>query len=143
MFIDIQSSTLKLYFFVVTHIFSVLSVLLVTDSGMISSVLKILLVLFVLISFKRCLSDLKNKHCFYLKSDNQAELSIGNCDYHDFQLSGKSYVSDMLMLLIFSNRETGATHSLAIFPDSIDAGMHSQLRSRLKLFSDQADVLLT
>jgi hypothetical protein len=142
LFVDIQSSALKLYSFVVIHVLSVMSILLISDIGLTGSILKVLLILLVALSFKQCLSHLKNKHSLYLKADNQADLSIGNRDYYDLQLSGQSYVSDMFMLLVFLDRETGDSHSVTIFPDSIDTAMHSRLRARLKLFSDHADTVL-
>lgn len=139
--VNIKSSALKLYFFVAAHVFSVVSILLITDSGLISSVLKILLILFVLISFKYYLSQHRSEHCLYLKTDNQVDLSFGGRDYYDLQLSSQSYVSDRLMLLFFSDSENDISHSVSIFPDSIDAATHSQLRAWLKLASNKPDII--
>ena len=139
--INIKTSALKLYFFVAVHVLSVVSILLITDFGIIGYVLKVLLILVVLISFKRCWSDLKNKYRLYLKSDNQVDLSIGDQDYYDLQLSSQSYVSDNLILLFFSDSENDTSHRVSIFPDSIDAAARSQLRIWLKLASNKPDMI--
>ena len=131
LFIDVQVSKLKLYFLITAHVLAVLSILLISDLSLTGVVLKIILVLVVALSFRRCLNNHQNNIHFSLQAENQLDLSIGGQVYHDLQLSGESYISNIIVQLIGLDDETGTSYKVTIFPDAIDAAMHSQLRARL------------
>ena len=133
MLINLGPSRLKFYFFIVLHCLAVLSVLLISDFGMVGSLLKIIAISLVAFNFKQYFLRRNEITRLHLKIDDQVDLRIGNQSHSDLQLYSDSYISDIFMQLIFSDDETGACHSISIFPDSIDDLMHSQLRSRLKL----------
>ena len=131
LFINVQVSKLKLYFLITAHVLATLSILLISDLSLTGVVLKIILVLVVALSFRRCLNHHQNNIHFSLQTENLLDLNIGHQDYRDLQLSGDSYVSNLLVQLIGLDDETGASYNVTIFPDAIDAAMHSQLRARL------------
>ena len=137
LFVEIKSSKLKLYFFITVHALAVASVLLISYFGLTGIILKIFLMLLLVLSLKYYLTDYKNITHLHLKADNLADLGVGNKKYNDLQLSSESYISDIYLQLTFSDGNTGVSHKISIFPDSLDAAMHSQIRARLKLTSNK------
>ena len=135
MLVDLKPSNLKLFFIIAIHFCAILSILLIADIGFIGTVLKALLMLLVVVSFYRHLMTHRKNISLHFKSDNQTDVIIGNEEYQDLQLSSESYVSDVFLQLIFLDENTGASYNVMLFPDSIDAAMHSQLRVRLKVSS--------
>lgn len=133
LFIDVHVSKLKLYFFISVHALAILSILLISDSGVASAALKIILTISVLLSFNQFLHSYQNNIHFSLKSENVLDLSIGCENYPDLCIMGESYVSNIFVQLVCLDEETGVFHNIDLFPDSIEATMHSQLRARLKL----------
>lgn len=137
LFIEVQSSALKLYFLITIHSLAVVAILLVSDFGLAGVGLKIFLVLSVVLSFKRQLSHHNQKITLGLKADNLMDLTIGDRDYRDLQLCHQSYASDMLVQLVLLDTLSGQRYPITLFPDAVDAAMHSQLRARFKLASNQ------
>lgn len=137
LFVEIKPSKLKLYFFITVHALAVASVLLISYFGLTGIILQVFLILLLVLSLKHYLIDYKNITHLHLKADNLADLAVGNKKYNDLQLSSESYVSDIYLQLIFLNGNTGISHKISIFPDSLDAAMHSQIRARLKLKSNK------
>lgn len=135
MLLDLKQSNLKLLFIIAIHSCAILSILLIADISFSGTVLKVLLMSLVVVSFYHHLMAHRKNISLYFKADNQADLKIGNKEYQDLQLSSESYVSDIFLQLIFLDENTGASHNVMLFPDSIDAAMHSQLRARLKVSS--------
>lgn len=139
LFIDVHASKLKQYFLIAVHVLAMLSILLISDLSLTGVVLKIILILVVALSFRRCLKRHQNNIHFSLQAENQLDLSIGGQVYRDLQLSGESYVSNVLVQLIGLDDETGTSYHVTIFPDAIDAAMHSQLRARLNTIKNHSD----
>lgn len=137
LFIDVQKSELKLYFFVVVHVLALLSILLISYSGLSGAALKVVLALAVVINFKRCLSFNKNNISFSMSAENLIDLKVGKQSYHDLQLSADSFISGALLQLIFLDASGRVVQNVTIFPDAIDAATHSQLRARLKVTTNQ------
>lgn len=136
LFVEIKPSKLKLYFFIAVHALAVAAVLLVNYFGLTGAILQIFLILLLVFSLKYYLADYKSITSLYLKVDNLADLDIGNKKYNDLQLTSKSYISDIYLQLMFLDCNTEVVHKISIFPDSLDAAMHSRLRARLKIFSN-------
>lgn len=133
LFIEIKSSNLKLYFLITIHALAILAILLIDDFGLIGIVLKILFIILVSFSLNQFFSQHKRNIKIYFKIDGQIDLTIDDQDYYDLQLNGKSYVSNYFMQLIFIDKKKASSHNISIFPDAIDASMHAQLRTRLKI----------
>ena len=136
MLVDLKPSNLKLLFIIAIHFCAILSILLIADIGFIGTALKALLMLLVVVSFYRHLMTHRKNISLHFKSDNQVDLIIADQNYTDLQLSGESYISDVFLQLILLDENSGVSRNVTIFPDSLDAAMHSQLRARLKVFSD-------
>ena len=141
LFLDIKSSKFTLYFLITAHALAILSILLIDNSGVVSALLKILLIIFVIVSFKRCLNCHQNNIQLHLKTDNLVDLNVGGREYHDLQLSGESYISDILLQLVLLDDNADVCQTIIVLPDSIDAAMHSRLRSRLKLSAKHTDAI--
>lgn len=140
--VDIKPSKFTLYFFIAAHALAVLSILLINDLGAVGALLKLFIFLFILVSFKRCLNYHQNNIHLHLKTDDLVDLNIGGREYHDLQLSGESYVSDIILLLLLSDVNSNNSYTITILPDSLDTAMHSQLRARLKLASKVSNNVL-
>jgi len=136
LFVEIKPSKLKLYFLITVHLLAILSLVLINDLAVVSTLLKTFLVLFVIVSFKRCLSYHYHNVQLHLKPDGLVDFNIGNKEYLDLQFSRESYISDVFLQLIFLDGNAEVSHAVTVFPDSIDAAMQSQLRARLKLVSN-------
>ncbi|MCK5003393.1 MAG: hypothetical protein KAS57_10225, partial [Gammaproteobacteria bacterium] len=121
------------------HILALLSILLISNPVLASVSLKVILFLCVVLSFRRCLDYHQNNIHFSLQAENQVDLTIGEQVYHDLQLSTESYVSGVLLQLNFLETHSRDSHNVTIFPDAIDAAMHSQLRARLNTITKQID----
>ena len=141
LFIDVQKSKLNLYFLVAVHALAMLSILLVTDSGVVGLVIKAALFVFILFSFKSHLKHYKNDICITVKSDSLVDLSVADKVFHDLRFSTETYISTFLLQLILLD-DAGSSHKVTLFPDSIDAAMHSKLRARLKLAAKDVAALL-
>lgn len=133
--VDIEPSKIKLIFLVLTHVLAVVSILFITDYGVAGLILKILLAMLVVMSFGHYLYCHKGYVHLFLRPDNRADLIIADQEYPDLLLSSKSYVSTILMRLIFLEEQTGCSHCVMVYPDSIERSMHSQLRLNLKVHS--------
>lgn len=136
LFVEIKPSKLKLYFLITVHLLAILSLVLISDLGVLSALLKIVLVLFVIVSFKRYLSYHQHNVQLHLKTDGLVDLNIGDQGYRDLQFSRESYISDVFLQLVFLDSKTDISHTVTVFPDSIEAAAQSQLRVRLKLVSN-------
>lgn len=136
LFVEIKPSKLKLYFLIAVHLLAILSLVLISDLAVVSALLKVFLVLFIIVSFKRCLSYHHHNVQLHLKPDGLVDLNIGNKEYLDLQFSRESYISDVFLQLVFLDSNANVSHTVTVFPDSIDAAMQSQLRARLKLVSN-------
>lgn len=136
LFVEIKPSKLKLYFLIAVHLLAILSLVLINDLAVVSALLKIFLVLFVIVSFKRCLSYHQHNVQLHLKPDGLVDLNIGNEEYLDLQFSRESYISDVFLQLVFLDGNADVCHAVTVFPDSIEAAAKSQLRARLKLVSN-------
>ena len=140
-FIDVHASKLKLYFFISVHILAAISILIINNLGELDIVIKSFLILFIFISFKRCLNQQKNNIQLNLKADDLVDLNVDDNEYHDLQLSNESYISNIFLQLIFLDGNAVILHVVTILPDSINAIAHSRLRARLKISSNCADAI--
>ena len=140
-FIDVHASKLKLYFFISVHILAAISILIINNLGELDIVIKSFLILFIFISFKRCLNQQKNNIQLNLKADDLVDLNVDDNEYHDLQLSNESYISNIFLQLIFLDGNAVILHVVTILPDSINAIAHSRLRARLKISSNHADAI--
>lgn len=136
LFIEIKPSKIKLYFFISVHVLAVISILLIDNYSVLSALLKIVFILLLVYSFNRCLKYHQQKVSLYLKPDNLIDINIEGKEYDDLQLSSESYISNFLLQLILLDSKSSVSQTITIFPDSIDAITHSQLRARLKLVSN-------
>lgn len=136
LFIEVQPSALKLYFLIAVHTLAAVAIVLISDFGLIGVGLKIFLIVSVALSCKRHLSHHDQKITLSLKADNLTDLTIGKRDYRDLQLCHQSYASDILVQLVLMDPLSGQLYFITLFPDAIDAAMHSQLRARFKLASN-------
>jgi len=141
LFIDVHTSKLKLYFFILLHILAAISILIINNLGELEVVIKSFFVLFIFISFKRCLSQQKNNIQLNLKADDLVDLKVDDNEYHDLRLSNESYVSNYFLQLILLDSNTAISHVVTIFPDSVNAITHSLLRARLKISSNCTDAI--
>lgn len=136
LFVEIKPSKLKLYFLITVHLLAILSLVLINDLAVVSALLKIFLVLFIIVSFKRYLNYHYHSVQLHLKPDGLVDLNIGNKEYLDLQFSRESYISDVFLQLVFLDSKTDISHAVTVFPDSIEAAAQSRLRARLKLVSN-------
>ncbi|MDH5711631.1 MAG: hypothetical protein OEZ15_08220, partial [Gammaproteobacteria bacterium] len=72
----------------------------------------------------------------HFKPDNLVDLAIGKNKYTDLQLLGSSYISTLFIQLVFLDQYSGSRQYLRLYPDSLDRQSFSQVRARLKLWSD-------
>lgn len=133
--VDLKPSTLKFYFLIAVHCLAVLSVLLISDFGLLGLLLKTVCISLLVLSFKQYFFRRNEITRLHLKIDDLVDLSIGEQNYSDLQLSRESYISDVYMQLFFADDQNDVSYSISVFPDAIEAPMHSQLRSRLKVVS--------
>lgn len=137
LFVEIKPSKIKLYFFISVHVLAVISILLIDNYAVLSTLLKIFFILSLVFSFKRCLKHHQQKVSLYLKPDNLLDINIADKEYYDLQLSSESYISNFLLQLILLDSKTSASQTVTLFSDSLDAVTHSQLRAKLKLVSNE------
>ena len=137
LFIEIKPSKIKLYFFISVHVLAVISLLLIDNYAALSALLKIFFILSLVFSFKRCLKHHQQKVSLYLKPDNLLDINIADKEYYDLQLSSESYISNFLLQLILLDSKASVSQTVTLFPDSLDAVTHSQLRAKLKLVSNE------
>ena len=142
LFIDVQKSKLNLSFLIAVHALAMLSILLVTNSGLVALVLKAALFVFILFSFKSHLKHYKNKIFITVKADDLVDLNVADKVLHDLRFSTETYISTFLLQLILLDSDTGASYKVTLLPDSIDAAMHSKLRARLKLAAKDVAALV-
>lgn len=130
--IEVVPSKLKLYFFFSVYALAVLSILLIDDFGFFGIALKSLLILFLLIDAKSRLVTIKHGAYLRFNPDNLIDVEMVEHSYHDLQLLSHSYVSTFMVQLNFLASNSNQSFAVTLFPDSIGAASHSQLRSRLK-----------
>ena len=138
--LDVKPSYFSLCISLVVHILALLSIYLVNDFGLAGALIKAVLVLSVLISFMHFLAVYKTLTCLYFKSGNLVDLVIGKNKYTDLQLLGSSYISTLFTRLVFLDEHSGSNQYVKLYPGSLSKQHFSQLRARLKLFSDSSAV---
>ncbi len=138
LYVDIKPSKLKLYFLMAAHSLAVLSILLINQAAL-AVIGKVVLICFLVLSFKHYYSNRNSKIHLSIKNDNLVDLTIENENYGELRISSGSYVADIYVQLVLSDVNSGVCQKISIFPDSLDAAMHSLLRARLKRVSTITD----
>lgn len=130
--LDLSPSKFKLYIFITLHVLAMVSILFVSAYGVAGVVLQVILTVLLGLNLKYHFCRYKENVQIHLKPDNLINLIVSGQEYNDLNLSGQSYVSTILMQLVLQDKQTGQSHYIMVYPDSIGSFMRSQLRAKLK-----------
>ena len=139
--IVVKPSQMEFYSIVAIHALSIVSILYVDNFNFITAVLKVVLALLVVLNFSRFLSRFKKNICLHFKSNDLVDLTMGDQEFCDLQLTSDSYISDFMMVLFFLEVDSSRSYSVVLFPDSLDAEMRSRLRSALTITSSHISAM--
>jgi len=71
------------------------------------------------------------------KSDNEWRIQKSDGSHFNACLTGKTYISDCLTILVFASYENSSATYVHLLSDSVEATVLSQLKLRLKVSSQE------